>query len=214
LTLLLLAGCIVGDELTTLTVHPDGSAELVILRSNLHSTEKGEKADKEITEYRSRFDTLTDGEFARIQGAGGSIEATTWFRRQAPLSNVVHARFPNAAALEKYWTIRSDDGGSLVTSEFHADGIHRRLTFQVTVPHDETTSPPAAMVDARQFQQSQANGISVNRFAVANGAITGARGFTVADDKQSAVLNSTEIAAVIRDGRGTADLYLAWDVTQ
>jgi hypothetical protein len=134
-------------------VHPDGSAELVILRSNLHSTEQGEKADKEIAEYQSKFDARTDDEYARIQNAGGSIVATTWIRRQAPLSNVVHARFPNAAALENYWTIRSDDGRSQITPQFHADGVHRRLTIRVTVPQDASTPPPAATVDVRQFQQ-------------------------------------------------------------
>lgn len=213
LSLLLLAGCIVGDELTTLTVYLDGSAELVILRSNLHSTEQGEKADKEIAEYRSRFDARTDEEYTRVKEAGGSIVATTWIRQQVPLSNVFHARFPSAAALEKYWTIHSDDGRSQITPQFHTDGVHRRLTFRVTVPQDAGAAPTAVSVEVPQCQQLQANGISVSRFAVANGSITGARGFTIADDKESAVLNNAEIAEALRAGDGTAELYLEWDVT-
>ena len=98
ITLLVLAGCIVGDQLTTLTVNPDGSAEYVIFRSNLHSTEVGAKADKEVADYKSGFDARANDEFARIKAAGGHIVATTWLRDAAPMSNVVHARFPDATA--------------------------------------------------------------------------------------------------------------------
>lgn len=210
--LLLLAGCIVGDELTTMTVHPDGSAELVILRSNLHSTQQGEKAADEVAAYKARFDARTGDEFARIQNSDGSVVATTWIRQQAPLSNVVQARLPSAAALEKYWTIRSDDGRSQITPEFRADGVQRRLTFRVTLPQDAIASLSTSPADARRCQQLQANGVSVTRFAVTNGAITGARGFTVADDKQSAVLSMQEIAEALRIGDGTAELYLQWDI--
>lgn len=136
------------------------------------------------------------------------IEAPTWIRRQAPLSNVVQARLPNAAALKEYLMIRSDNRRSEITPQFHTDGVHRRLTFRVTAPQNASASPPAATVDGRQFQQMQANGISVTRFAVVNGALTGAPRTTVADDKQSAVLNSPEIAEALREGNGTAELYL------
>ena len=102
----------------------------------------------------------------------------------------------------------------MITPQFHTDGVHRRLTFRVTVPQDAIASLSSTSTDAQQCQQLQANGISVTRLAVANGAITVARGFTIADDKQSAVLNNAELAEAFRAGNGTAELYLAWDVAQ
>jgi len=210
--LLLLVGCVIGDELTTLTIQPDGSAEYVILRSNLHSTEVGEKADKEIAEYKARFDARSDDDLARIEAAGGSVVATTWIREEAPMSNVVHARFPDASALEKFWTVRSDDGKSQIATQFTNDGLHRKLTVRVQMPQEGQES--TAAVDLKEYRQSLANGVSVTRIAVAGGSITGARGFIIANDRQSAVLNNEEVEAALREGHGTAELYLAWDVTE
>jgi hypothetical protein len=208
-TLLVLAGCIVGDELTTLTVNPDGSAEYVIFRSNLHSTEVGAKADKEVADYKANFDARGNDEFARIEAAGGSIVATNWLRNESPMSSIVHARFPDVAALEKFWTVRSDDGRSQIATEFASDGLKRRLTVRVLVSPEENQPAEAP---ALPVQQMLANGVSVTRLAVAGGLITGAHGFTVAADRQSAVVNNDEIADAIREGHGTAELYLEWEV--
>jgi hypothetical protein len=210
-TLLVLAGCIVGDELTTLTVNPDGSAEYVIFRSNLHSTEVGAKADKEVADYKANFDARGNDEFARIEAAGGSIVATNWLRNESPMSSIVHARFPDVAALEKFWTVRSDDGRSQIATEFASDGLKRRLTVRVLVSPEEN-QPVEAPAPALPVQQMLANGVSVTRLAVAGGLITGAHGFTVAADRQSAVVNNDEIADAIREGHGTAELYLEWEV--
>lgn len=211
ITLLVLAGCIVGDQLTTLTVNPDGSAEYVIFRSNLHSTEVGAKADKEVADYKAGFDARANDEFARIEAAGGRIVATNWLRDAAPMSNVVHARFPEATALEKFWTVQSDDGRSQIATEFATDGLKRRLTVRVLVPPDEN-QPAAAAAPALPMQQMLANGVSVTRFAVAGGTITAAHGFTVSGDRQSAMVNNDEIADALREGHGTAELYLEWEV--
>jgi hypothetical protein len=208
--LVVLAGCIVGDELTTLTVNPDGSAEYVIFRSNLHSTEVGAKADKEVADYKANFDARGNDEFARIEAAGGSIVATNWLRNEAPLSNVVRARFPDASALEEFWTVQSDDGRSQIATEFASEGLKRRLTVRVLVPPEE--NQPAAEAPVLPVQQMLANGVSVTRVAVADGTITGECGFTVAGDRQSAVVNNDEIAEAIREGHGTAELYLEWEV--
>lgn len=211
LPLLLLAGCIVGDQLTTLTIYPDGSADYVVFHSNLHSTQTGDKAEQEIAAYKAQFDACTDDECKRINEAGGSIVEATWLREQAPMSNLLQARFPDASALERFYTLHSDDGRTSVVTQFQSDGLHRRLTFHVTLPEAEN-NPPAAP-DAAQFVQSEANGLSVTRIAVTDGTITLARGFTIAGDKQSAVLNNTEIAEAIHEGQGTAELFLEWDVS-
>ena len=203
-------GCVVGDELTTFTLNPDGSADLVVFRSNLHSTEKGEKGEKEFADYKANFDAQTDGDFSRIRDAGGQVMLTSWVRTRAPLSNIVHAHFPDTAAFEKYWTVKDEENRPLITTQFRKDGARHRLTFRITVPEDNEQAP-AASVDANQLRQALANGISETRFAVTEGAITSARGFTVASDRQSALLNASEISDLIRSGKGEAEVWLEWE---
>jgi len=68
--------------------------------------------------------------------------------------------------------------------------------------------------DTEQNRQPLADGISEYRIAVANGSITAARGFTVASDKQSALMNLSEILEVLKDQQGQAQFSIEWDVAQ
>lgn len=212
LLLVVVAGCIVGDEVTTFTILPDGSADLVVFRSNLRSTEVGDKADKELADYKSKFDSQANDDFARIRSAGGRLVEASWIRQNAPFSSVVRANFPDAAALEKYWSIQDDAGNSLLTTKFARDGRHRKLTIRVTVPADQVKSESPEPTDVAQVRQATANGISETRIAVAGGTVSRARGFIVAGDRQSALLNVSEITELIRVGQGKAELFLEWDV--
>ncbi len=139
--LLLSVGCIVSDRMTTLTVNPDGSAELVSFRSNIRSTLKGDQADKELAQYRKQFDTQSDENFARVREAGGEIVKTLWVRDDEPYSNVIHARFSESSQLEEYCSTEDEDARARVTTEFQSDGLHRSLVFQVTLP-------PEALIDS------------------------------------------------------------------
>lgn len=214
LLLLCTVGCIVGDELTTFTIHPDGSADLIVFRSNLRSTEKGDRAEKELADYKVKFESQADDDFARIRDAGGKLEEAAWIRPQAPFSNFVRAHFPDGSALEKYWTIKDKDGNPLITTRFQREGKIRKLSIRITVPVDQAGSTAEAPADVAQLRQALANGISETRIAVSNGSITEARGFTVAGDRQSALLNGREIAEVLRVGQGKAELLLEWNVNE
>lgn len=207
-----LGGCIVGDQLTTLTIHPDGSADYVLFRSNLRSTEKGTKAEKELADYKARFDARAEDEFVRIRDCGGKIVQAAWVRSEAPFSNVIHAQFPDASTLEKLGSAKHEDGSPLITTKFHRDGARRKLTVRVAVSPDsikEPVDPPAK----EPIKQAWANGISETRIAVVNGSIVAERGFTVASDKQSALLDGDEIEQLLRNGNGTVELFLEWEVT-
>lgn len=210
--LLLVGGCVVGDQLTTFTIHPDGSADLVIFRSNLRSTEEGAKADNEIAEFKAKFDARTEDELARIRDAGGTIVQASWVREQAPLSSLVHAQFPNASAFEKFLTIKNEDGSLLIKTQFQNDGPRRSLTVHITLPVDKANPPQPSPSGVEQLRQADANGISETRIALAKGSITAARGFTVAGDKQSALLDASAIDEILRTG-GKGELYLEWEVT-
>ena len=212
-SLLFVSGCIVGDQLTTLTVHPDGSADLVVFRSNLHSTEKGEKGAKEIAKYKADFEKRVGDDFARIVEAGGKITSASWVRDQAPFSNVVHAHFAGPDVLEKYGLVNSPNEIVQVTTKFHRDGAQRSLTVHITMSPDKLDVIRPAQQDAKKLRQRYASGISETRIAVIGGSITSARGFEVARDDQSALLSSAEITEGLLSGKGNAEFYLKWDVT-
>ena len=203
-------GCVVGDELQTFTLNADGSADLVVFRSNLHSTEKGEKAEKELAEYRASFEKQSNGEFGRIREADGEIVLTSWVRAQPPFSNLVRVHFPDMQSLEKYWTVKNEHDQPLVTTHFKKAGQRQRVTFQVSVP-DDKDQPARPTESAQQLRQALADGISETRFAITEGAIVSARGFTVAGDRQSALLNTVEVSELIRAGKGEAELWLEWE---
>ncbi|HRA90038.1 MAG TPA: hypothetical protein PK992_18265 [Planctomycetaceae bacterium] len=211
LSLLLAGGCVVGDHFTTLTIHPDGSADLLIFRSNLHSTEKGEKGKQELADYKKNFKTQVEDEYARIKDAGGEVTKVLWVREQAPFSNVVRVHLATASTLEKFGTFQTDDGSLRTTATFRSEGSHRRLSIRVTMTSDKKQAIGPLPQDIKELKQAQADALSETRIAVVGGSITAARGFVVAGDKQSAILDLAEIAEVIR-GEAESEFFLEWDV--
>jgi hypothetical protein len=184
-----------------------------VFRSNLHSTETGDRAEKELTDYQASFETRDDGEYARLQEAGGKAVEVSWVRRQAPFSNLLSAHLPSASALEKFATAKDEDGGFHMTTQFHSDGLRRSLTIEIAVSPAKANPSQSLPTDVVQFRQMLADGISETRIAVTKGSITSASGFTVARDKQSALLDASAIDEVIRAG-GKTMLSLEWDVTR
>ena len=80
LFILLIGGCIVSDELTTITIHPDGSADLVKMESNVHSSETGTKAEEELRNYVEQFNAQQDVDQQQITQAGGLVLESRWIR--------------------------------------------------------------------------------------------------------------------------------------
>ena len=209
---LILGGCIVRDELTTLTISPDGSADLVILRSNIRSTKSGAAAEEELANYRREFEAREEQQFSRIEDAGGEIVEASWIREHPPFSNFIHAHLPNAESLEHYGSLGGGEDNWSVTSRFHTDGSRRRLEIEITPPPDANPSGNPSS-DAEELKQGLADGISETRIATVDGTITAAQGFTVASDKQSALLATRHIAAIL-DRNENGVLFLEWEVGQ
>ena len=206
----LIGGCIVSDQLSTITIHPDGSAEVVIARMNVHSTEAGIKQADELRRYQEEFNTQTGPDHRRIVDAGGQIDESRWIRGEAPFANVIVARLPTAEALQRYFTFKGEKGETLVTARFVSEGTQRKLSLLVTLPPEEqaeTASQPAS----GDLRIGQANGLSETRIAVTGGKIVEARGFTIAGDKQSALLEPSAIEQLAREQR-EFEIYLAWEI--
>ena len=206
---MVLVGCIVSDELTTITIHPDGSADLVVFHSNVRSSEQGDKAAEELRHYVETFEARQDPDHVRVVAAGGEIVAAQWVRREVPYSDVFSARFPTATALEKFLTIEGKEGELRLETRFSKDGARRSLRLVLRPPKDFKSSAPATVKEDRQ---KQADGVSETRFAVTDGRIVASRGFTVADDGRSALLALDEIEALLRADPQRAELVLEWEV--
>ncbi len=208
-----MAGCIVHDQFTTLTINPDGSGDLLILRSNIRSTEKGSRAESEITEYRASFDAQTQDDFKRIRESGARLETAMWLRKQVPMAHMVRVSIPDATALENFATVRDARGTIIVTPQFTISDTDRRLAFHLTVRPDQIPTTSSNADRLTEFKHSRASGISDFRIAMSTGKIRDARGFNIASDRQSALLDADGISSLLRAGNGNIEIFVQWEAS-
>ncbi len=210
-TIILIAGCIVSDELTTITIRPDGSADWIRFQSNIRSTEQGEKGAQELKKFADEFDAHKDSDYVRIIEAGGEVLDARWVQREEPYATVVAARFATASALESFCTIKGEKGEVLAQARFTQDGNRRRLSLSIPVPRDEK---PAVKVPPsfKELRDEQANGLSETRLVVAGGQIIASQGFVVAGDKRSCLLDPAQIDELLRSHPEHVELFLEWEL--
>jgi hypothetical protein len=207
----LVTSCIASDQLTVITVLEDGSADWLRFQSNIRSTEKGEKGAEELRRFIEDFDARKDPDFDRIRAAGGEILDSRWIRRQEPCATIASARLPGPRALESFLTMKDEEGKAVVQARFTRDGTRRRLSMSVDVPPEglpEQRKEP----DDDERRREQADGISGTRIAVQPGRILTSRGFSVATDGRSALLDTREVETLMRAGKGKAEIFIEWDL--
>lgn len=207
----LIAGCIVSDELTTITIQPDGSADWIRFQSNIHSTESGEKGAQELKKFVEEFDARSNSDFVRFTEAGGEVLEARWVRREEPFANVVKVRFPTAAALEKFATIKNDKGEVVAPARFTREGNRRKLAIVIPVPRDEQPETKASP-SPQELREQQASGFSETRIAVAGGRIVASQGFVVASDKRSCLLDAHQITELLRGRPEQVELFITWEL--
>ncbi len=210
---LLLAGCIRRDEVTTLSIRPDGSARLVMFHSNIRSTEEGAKADQQIQQYVQDFNDRRLGDFTRIEQAGGRVVEARWLQQEVPYSSIIVAGMPDARAIERYLSVKGEDDEFRLTTSYTAEGTRRKLTMTALLPEgfelqDDSDRPP------EEVQQERADSFSEVRIAVIGGRIVDARGWTVSSDRRSALLSRVEIARLLRSRPDKIELFIEWDVAE
>lgn len=206
----LLGGCIVSDELCTITIHPDGSADFIKTQSNVHSSETGDKADEELRSYIDQFNARKDADHERISAAGGEVRESRFIRSEKPFATVIVGKLPSAAALEKAFTFKGDHSENMVTAKFSKTGARRKFSMKVALPAEEVADASIEKT-VEELRAAQANGLSETRFAVAEGKIVDSRGFTVAGDKQSALLEPKAILEMLKTKR-EVEVFLEWEL--
>jgi hypothetical protein len=208
-----LAGCIVSDQVSTLTIRQDGSADWIRVQSNIRSTKPGADGAQELKQFVEDFDARKDEDFQRMALAGAEVLEARWLRREEPYANVVVARFPSVASLREFSTLKDAKGEVVVRPHFSQSGKRRRFSLTVSLPPDQAAAVAAAEKPTfDEFRREQADGISETRVVVAGGSIVSSEGFTVAADKRSALLDVARARELIRKGAVPVELYLEWDV--
>jgi hypothetical protein len=208
----LIAGCILSDQLTTITVQPDGSADLVKFQSNLRSSEAGAKGAEELKRFVDDFDAHRDPDYLQIRQAGGEVLEARWVRRGEPPANLLTAKFSTASTFLAYLTIKDDQGRVVAQPRFKQAGKRRRLSIVIQAPSDQKQTELAGRT-IPEARQEQANGISETRIVVAGGQIVDSRGFTVAADKHSALVEPAEIRDLLQKRPENLELFLEWELT-
>ena len=204
-----LVGCIVSDSITTITIRPDGSADVVLFQSNVRSSESGARGEQELRQYVEAFDAARDQEQTRLREAGGEIVEALWIRRDAPCSNWILARLPGPPALERYFSISGPDGTTRLKSRFVQEGDLRRLVLEL-LPSKDFALPKRETKE--EVRRQQADGISATRIAVTGGTIVRASGFAIAADRRSALLDLDEIVELLAVSPRRVELMLEWRV--
>ncbi|MBS0201289.1 MAG: hypothetical protein JSS49_00210 [Planctomycetes bacterium] len=212
-TILLACGCIVSDELTTFIIHPDGSADWYQFKSNIRSSDKGEKGFEELSKLMADFDARKGGEFERIVEAGGEVLDARWIHREEPYSTLVTAHFPTASTVEKFWTIKDDKGKVLALAQLKQDCNRRRLSLTIPGPRKSDSEEPK-QDSYREIRAHQANGFAESRIIVTGGEITASQGFVVAGDKRSCLIDPPRIEELLRGTTGDLELFLEWEVVK
>ncbi len=205
----MLAGCIINDELTTLTIRSDGSADWVRFQSNVRSTEKGEKGILQLKSFVAAFDAREDSDCRRITAAGGKVLDATWVRREEPYATLTTAKFPSAAALEKFCTFKDENGQIIAQARFIQTGNRRKLSLNLPANQKASLKPTLSL---KEFREQQANVISETRVVVAGGTIIASQGFVIAADKRSALLDPCQIDELLAAEAESFELFLEWEL--
>lgn len=208
----IVAGCLINDELTTLTIRSDGSADWVKFVSNVRSSETGDKRAQELRKFVDEFETRTGSDFVRIRDAGGELLEAQWIEADEPYCAYIKAKLPTAAALEQFWTVKGEQGDVLVQARFTRNAQRRRFSLIITGSRERAADTPKPMT-ARDLREQQANGISETRIAVTDGQIVACEGFVPAADKRSCLIDRTRIDELLRATTGEVELFVEWEVS-
>ena len=114
---------------------------------------------------------------------------------------------------KNYEIIKDDKGNIMARARFSKDGDRRRFSIVILEPRDGKPRDPGKKETIHELRQAQANGISETRVVVARGRIVNSRGFTVAADRRSALLEPREIQDLIARAENDVELFLEWELT-
>jgi hypothetical protein len=194
---LLFSGCIVGDGVMNFVIDPDGAVTVSNYRANLTSDQKGEDAKKELADFIRDLEQKSGSDFAKLEKAEAKDVKVMILRSAAPASFLVTARIPSLKDLAVYFSDNDTDCSEL--SMEHTRGIQCQLKLSKGKAIPEPAKP-------------RADSFSEYRFALAKGTIIKAQGFSVAQDKHSALLDSEVLEKMENLEVPSVTFLLEWQI--
>jgi hypothetical protein len=194
---LLFSGCIVGDEIMNFVIDPDGAVTVSKYRANPTSDQKGENAKKEPADFVRDLAQKSGSDFSKLEKANAKDVKIMILRKAAPASFLLTARIPSLKDLAVYISDKDTDCTAISTER--ARGIQCQLKLSKGKAIPEPAKP-------------RADSFSEYRFAIAEGTIIRAQGFSVAQDKHSALLDLEALEKLENLEVPSVTLLLEWQI--
>ena len=195
----LMSGCITKDEITSVVIDPDGAVSFSIYRLNITSDQKGEDGKKEFADYIRGLEEKNGSDIKDLVKTNATDVKITILRKAAPASVLISARWPS---LKDFTAGLSDDDiNCTAISTEHTRGIRCKAT--ITPSKGKELPEPAKL---------RANSFSELRVALADGIIVKAQGFSVAQDKRSALFDMETLEKMENWEVPSATILLEWQI--
>jgi hypothetical protein len=197
----LTSGCITKDEITSFVIDPDGAVTFSTYRLNIASDKEGEEGKKELADHIRGLEEKNGGDFADLVKANAKDVKITILRKAAPASVLITAQIPSLKDLAAYLS-DSDITCTAISTE-RTRGIRCEYTIKSKPSKGEELPEPA---------KPRANSFSEIRVALAEGTIVKAQGFSVAQDKRSALVDMETLEKMEHWEVPSAVILLEWQI--
>jgi|WetSurSiteA1Bulk_404760.scaffolds.fasta_scaffold04589_4 hypothetical protein len=195
----LTSGCITKDEITSVVIDPDGAVTFSIYRLNITSDQKGEDGKREFADYIRGLEEKKDTDFANLVKVNAKDVNVTILRKAAPASVLITARIPSLKDLAA--GLSDDDFQCTAISTERTRGIRCEYIIQ---PSKGKGLPEPA--------KPRANSFSEIRVALAEGTIVKAKGFSVAQDNRSALVDMETLEKMDNWEVPSVPILLEWQI--
>jgi hypothetical protein len=199
----LTSACVTGDEITSYVIEADGTIAFSIYRQDLASDQTGEEAKRELAQYIRSLEDRSDSLFTDLaKGHAQEVEVAI-LRSAFPASVLITGRIPSLHDFAAYLS-NEDDDSSFVCTPFSQDRTHG-LLFKVIRKY------PAARTQSVN-DHSPTGSLDEIRLALTEGQFTKAKGFLLAHDKRSALLDWKALDGQLASSVPSITLSLEWQI--
>ena len=199
-----LTGCLEKDEAITLYIEEDGSIEMVVYRDQLRSTESDPaKRKKSHDEWLAEARNADSSELRHLKESGAKDIRHEILRDRPPFVEVLAARFPTPEAYARHAGLRGGEDDAKLS--FTRTG--RTRAFVIEVPAQKKSKEDQAA--AKKGDDKPSEQYPTYKIVPVGGTITKARLFKPSKNKDSALLDFSEVDRLDKKGK-PYELRLEW----
>jgi len=195
----LTSGCITKDEIVSFVIDPDGAVTFSTYVLNITSDLNGEAGKKELADLIRDHEEKKGSYFENLAKANAKNIKVTILRKTSPASGLITARIPSLKDFAA--GLGDDDFNCTALSTEHTRGI--RCECIITPSKGKELPEPA---------KPRANSFSEIRVSLAEGTIVKAQGFSVAQDKRSALVDMETLEKMENWEVPSATILLEWQI--